>query len=235
MGAVQDAAQRGGLLGLSGTAPDVSVSGYTFAGGLGWLTRPHGMASAHLHGVQYVDASGQLRHAAQDAAEPIDREALWAFRGGAPVGIATSLEFGLVPVADLAAGFIMWPADDAEAVISAWAGALASLSTTVTSTIAMLGLPPDGPFPEELHGKPVVHLSYASPAGEAELAALREVLRTAAEPAVDTTGPCDAKRLATVHLDPPVAVPAAGVGRGRRRACPHHPRRRPSRAGRRWR
>ena len=59
----------------------------------------------------------------------------------------------------------------------------------------------------------MVHLSYASTAGEQGLASLRDAMRAVAEPAIDTTGPSDAATLSGIHLDPPVAVPARGMGR----------------------
>jgi hypothetical protein len=83
---------------------------------------------------------------------------------------------------------------------------------TLTSTLSLLGIPPEGPFPDVLKGTPAVHLSYASTAGEPGLAALRDALRAVAEPTVDTTGPADAARLATIHLDPPGGIPARGMG-----------------------
>ncbi|MGA8250078.1 MAG: FAD-binding protein [Mycobacterium sp.] len=88
-------AQRHGLLGLAGTSPTVAVAGYTFGGGVGWLTRPHGMASSALLAVEYIDGEGRFRRAAEDAPDPVDREALWAFRGGGGIGLATALSFEL--------------------------------------------------------------------------------------------------------------------------------------------
>src|SRR5699024_2861442 len=97
---VQRVAEPHGLLGLSGTSGTVGVSGYTFAGGVGWLVRPHGLAAGSLRTVDYVDSAGRLRRAGDDADEQLDREAIWAFRGGAPVGVATSLEIELQPHGD---------------------------------------------------------------------------------------------------------------------------------------
>src|SRR5450755_2450300 len=108
---VNAAAQRYGLLGLAGSAPDVGVSGYTFGGGVGWLARSDGMASAALRAVDYVDGRGTVRRAAEDASDPADRDALWAFRGGGGVGVAARLEFGLAQVEDLWAGYLLWPVE----------------------------------------------------------------------------------------------------------------------------
>ncbi|MEU7856922.1 FAD-binding protein [Nonomuraea sp. NPDC049141] len=49
--AVNAAAEQHGLLGLAGSAPSVSVSGYTFGGGIGWLVRRDGLASGALRAV----------------------------------------------------------------------------------------------------------------------------------------------------------------------------------------
>jgi FAD/FMN-containing dehydrogenase len=212
-GPVQEAAEKYGLLSLAGTSPLVGVSGYTFGGGVGWLTRPHGLASAALRSVEFVDGEGVVREATEDAEREEDREALWAFRGGQPVGIATSLQFDLAPVPDLYAGYLLWPAADARAVVPAWAAALDALPSSVTSTMALLQLPPDDNFPPELRNSPAVHLSFASTTGADACSPLLDAVRAAAAPAVDTAGPSGAERLAGIHLDPPPGQPSRGVGR----------------------
>jgi FAD/FMN-containing dehydrogenase len=209
---LQQRAEASGLLGLGGTSPTVGVAGYTFAGGVGWLARPHGLAAGSLRAVSYVDGAGNLRRAADDSPDPADREALWAFRGGAPTGIAAELEFALFPVSDLWAGYLLWPAAQVSDLLAAWSGVLSAIPDAVTSTMSLLHLPPAGPFPEELLDTTVVHLSYASTSGEAALAPMRDALRRVAEPVVDTTGPANVDRLARIHLDPPAGVPARGTG-----------------------
>jgi FAD/FMN-containing dehydrogenase len=210
---VQEAAFTHGLLGLSGTSPTVGVSGYIFGGGVGWFVRKYGLASAALHAVEYVDGAGQLRRAAEDSTDPIDRKALWAFRGGAPVGIATSIEIALFRTPDLWTGSLLWPPGDLSPVATAWTAAIEAVSDSVTSSLSLLKLPPEGPFPDELLGNAVVHLSYASPDGKADLDVMRNAVHGAASPVVDTTGPGDVQSLSAIHLDPPNAVPARGTGR----------------------
>lgn len=211
--AVQAAAAPHGLLGLSGTSPTVAVGGYTFSGGVSWFIRKHGLASAALRSVEYVDGAGRVRLAAENAPESVDREALWAFRGGAPVGIATSIEVALFAVPELWTGSLLWPADAMPVVAAAWAAATATVSPSVTSSLSLLHLPPEGPFPDELLGTAVVHLSYASPDGGAHLEPMHEAVCAAAATVVDTTAAGDIASLAQIHLDPPVAVPARGTGR----------------------
>jgi FAD/FMN-containing dehydrogenase len=214
---VQAQAETDGLLALSGTSPTVGVSGYTFNGGVGWLARPFGLASASLRTVEYVDGVGRVHRVGDNSADggddEVEREALWAFRGGAPVGLATELEFDLFPVTELWAGYLLWPAEHLAGLAAAWIAALPQAPDTLTSTLSLLQLPPEGPFPETLLNTTVVHLSYASTGGEQGLASLRAAMRAVAKPAIDTTGPSDAATLSGIHLDPPVAVPARGLGR----------------------
>jgi len=209
-GPIQREASRYGLLGLAGTSPSVGVAGYTFGGGLGWFTRRHGLASGHLRAVRYVDGEGRIRTAADQAPDPLDREAIWAFRGGAPVGIAVELDLDLIRPGPMWAGHLLWPADVAEDLIGTWARSLPELPETVTSTMAMLRLPPSGPFPSELLGTPAVHLSYAATGDQGPMLRLRDRLLAVAPPAADSTGPADAERLGQIHLDPPSPVAARG-------------------------
>ncbi|PRZ41181.1 FAD/FMN-containing dehydrogenase [Antricoccus suffuscus] len=212
-GEINPRVEKFGLLGLLGSSPSVAIGGYTFGGGFGWLTRPHGAASAALRSVEYVDGTGRVRLASDDAVDAVDRDAVWAFRGGGGVGIATRLDFDLKPAPDLYAGYFLWPIDDLEAVTTAWAAAQALVGEAVGTSISVLHTPPGPPFPDDLQGVPVVHLAVASSHGEDEARPLLNAVREAAAPVVDTWGPADAAKLATIHLDPPAAVPALGDAR----------------------
>ena len=211
--AVNAAAEVHGLLGPAGSAPSVSVSGYTFGGGIGWLVRRDGLASGALRAVHYVDGVGRLRTAADDAPDALDREAIWAFRGAGGVGIAHTLEFDLFPAPDLHAGALLWSADALPDLVAAWAGAVGTLGRSVSSSIGVLHVPPLPGFPAELQGRVAVHLAIADPDGPAAAAPLLDALRAAARPVADSWGPTDAAGLARIHLDPPVATPAIGDAR----------------------
>ena len=211
--AVNAAAEQHGLLGLAGSAPSVAVSGYTFGGGIGWLVRRDGLASGSLRAVHYVDGHGQLRTATDDAADAVDREAMWTFRGAGGVGLAHTLELDLVPAPDLHAGAVLWPADALPALLEAWSATVAGLGPGVSSSLSVLHVPPLPPFPDELRGTVVVHLAIAAPDGPAAAEPLLAAMRGAARPVVDDWGPKDAAGLARIHLDPPTATPAIGDAR----------------------
>jgi hypothetical protein len=211
--AVNAAAERHGLLGLAGSAPSVSVSGYTFGGGIGWLVRRDGLASGALRAVHYVDGSGRSRTAADDAADDVDREAMWAFRGAGGVGIAHTLEFDLVPATDLHAGALLWRADALPELTAAWSRTIGTLGGTVSSSLSLLHVPPLPLFPQELQGKVAVHLAIADPDGHVAAAPLLNAMRGAAVPVSDSWGPTDAAGLARIHLDPRTATSAIGDAR----------------------
>lgn len=195
-----------GLAGLAGTAPTVGIAGYTFNGGWGWLTRPHGLASARLRAVDYVDAEGTQRRVE-------DGEALWVYRGGGGIGIATALEFGLVPIPRVIAGFRLWPLEQMADVIRAWAAALPKMPAAITTNVSLLKTAPPAPgIPDELQGEPVCYLGLCATEGEA-LRGFDEMLEgRVPAPIVDTVGEMDLTELSSIHLDPPDAVPAHGDG-----------------------
>lgn len=212
-GAVDAEAAAVGLLGRAGSSPTVGVAGFTFGAGAGWLTRPWGLASGALTAVEYVDGSGILRRASDDAEEQIDRDVLWACRGGGGVGVAVALEFTLVPVDDLWAGYLIWPIDALDPVVTAWARSLPDSGPALATSLAILSAPPIPQIPDRLHGSQVVHLSLASSAGPGDAEALFAALAGGPDPAADTWGRADVERLGQIHLDPPGDVPGLGVAR----------------------
>ncbi|WP_408587418.1 FAD-binding oxidoreductase [Prescottella soli] len=213
--AVNAVAERDGLLGLAGSSTTVAVAGYTFGGGVGFLTRPYGLASSALLAVDYVDGHGQIRRAAEDAVDAVDREALWAFRGGGGVGLAIALTVELVAPQHLWAGYRLWSIDALVPVVDAWVSALGQIGDALSTSISVLHTPPGAPtFPLALQGVPTVHLAFASPQGPDTAIPLLRALSIAPAPVVDSSwAPADAARLAQIHLDPPNPIPALGIGR----------------------
>jgi FAD binding domain len=212
-GAINGAAEKSSLLGRAGSAPDVGVSGYTFGGGAGWLIRPYGLAAGALIAVDFVDGTGRIRRAADDATDEGDRNALWAYRGGGGVGVAVSLEFELVPIDDLWAGSMLWPVQALDAVVSAWTRTIPQVGTRLATSIGVLRVPPGPPIPGTQPGQQVVHLAMASSTGLRDAQPLRDALADLPAPLVDTWGPADAAKLSAIHMDPPVAVPSLGMAR----------------------
>ncbi|MEU1728576.1 FAD-binding oxidoreductase [Nonomuraea sp. NPDC005692] len=95
-----------GLTGLSGSAPGVSVTGYTLGGGVGWFSRKHGLAADSVRAIDIVDADGQPNRVTAES----DPDLFWALRGGGgDYAMVTALELDLHPAPALYGGRVIWP------------------------------------------------------------------------------------------------------------------------------
>jgi FAD/FMN-containing dehydrogenase len=176
-----------GLRGLAtsfGDAGSVGLGGITLAGGVGFLSRKHGMTIDHLLGAEVVTADGTALQVDADNHPDL----FWAIRGGGGnVGVVTRLRFRLHDVSAFTGGFLVLPAS-AE-VIDGFVAA-AEAAPDELSTIANVMPAPPLPFvPPEHHGKLVVvaMLGWAgdADAGERALAPFRAL----AEPLADLVRP----------------------------------------------
>ncbi|GAA2213841.1 FAD-binding oxidoreductase [Nonomuraea monospora] len=105
-GQVLAAAGPLGLTGLAGSAPGVSVTGYTLGGGIGWFSRKHGFASGSVRAIDLVDADGEPRRVTAES----DPDLFWALRGGGgDFALVTALELDLYPAPSLYGGRVIWP------------------------------------------------------------------------------------------------------------------------------
>jgi FAD/FMN-containing dehydrogenase len=100
-----------GLAPLSGSSPDVGVTGYTLGGGLGWLARKHGLAADSVRKARAVTADGRMVTA--------DADLFWALKGGgASFAVVTGLEFTLYPIGPVYAGIMVFTRDRAAETLS---------------------------------------------------------------------------------------------------------------------
>jgi FAD/FMN-containing dehydrogenase len=206
---VAAAAAPHGLAGLSGSARDVGVVGYTLGGGHGWLARKHGIASNKVLAVDLVTAGGEHVRADEDQ----NPDLFWALRGGGgSFGVVTALEFELVPLPEVYGGMVAWPAERAREVMQAYREWAAGLPDEMSAWARLLHLPPLPDVPEPLRGRPIVDVTtvYAGPAGEGE--ALMRPLAELGDPLIDGRRPMGAADLGTLNGDPPQPVPGAGAG-----------------------
>jgi FAD/FMN-containing dehydrogenase len=146
-----EAAAEFGLAGLCGSSSDVGVVGYTLGGGMGSLGRKHGFAADHVTAVEIVTADGRLHRICAES-EP---ELFWAVRGGkGNVGIVTALEMELVPVSSLFGGGIFFAGDDAPALLHRFRQWAPMLPEEVSTSIAILRMPPLDVVPSSTCGSP---------------------------------------------------------------------------------
>ncbi|HEX8051247.1 MAG TPA: hypothetical protein VF504_07230, partial [Solirubrobacterales bacterium] len=125
-------------------------------------------------------------------------------------GIVTALQLDLVPVAEVYAGALLFPAEVGAEGLRAYRDWAAGVSEDVTSDVRFLR-PPDIPdVPEPLRGKALLVIDAACigdrEAGEAVIAPLREI----GEPIMDSFGQIPAAGLCKVHMDPEQPVPGLG-------------------------
>ncbi len=204
---LSEAAQARGLSSMPGSAPDVGVIGYTLGGGLSWLGRRYGFACNRVRAIELVSADGEARTV--DAEN--DPDLFWALRGGGGgYAIVTALHLDLVPIGDIYAGALLFPAAvgaDAVRLYRDWA---AGVSDDVTSIVRFLRPPPVPDVPEELRNVPLLTIDAAclgdQASGEATIAPLLEI----GEPIMSTFGQIPAEGLCRIHMDPEQPVPGLG-------------------------
>lgn len=106
--------QAFGLATTGGLVSTTGVAGLTLGGGLGWLMGNHGLACDNLISVDVVTADGQFLTASNSKHQDL----FWGLRGGGGnLGIATSFEFQLHPVAPMLGGILIHPLDKAAETI----------------------------------------------------------------------------------------------------------------------
>jgi len=186
LGELDRRAQAFGLACPTGHVSHTGVGGLTLGGGVGRLTRRHGLTLDNLLGVELVTAEGG-RERADVGTEP---ELFWGLRGAGPnFGIATSFELALHPVGpEVLAGIAVYPIERAREVAAAFTAAMAAAPDEVTAGMGWFVAPPGPPFPPAVAGRPVVvvNATHAGPlpGADRDLAPLR-----ALGPALDTFAP----------------------------------------------
>jgi len=204
------AASEHRLSALPGSSPDVGAVGYTLGGGMSWLARAHGFACNHVRAIELVSADGEPRTV--DAEN--DSDLFWALRGGGGgYAIVTALQLDLLPIADLYAGALVFPAAVGGEAVRTYRDWAASLPDEVTSIVRFVTPPPIPDVPEPIRGVPLLTIGAAcigdQASGEATIAPLRASL---GETIMDTFEQMPAAGLSHIHMDPENPVPGIGEG-----------------------
>lgn len=157
-----------------GDTGSVGIGGITLGGGIGYLTRKHGLTIDSLLAAEIVTADGQCLQIDADHHPDL----FWAIRGGGGnFGVATRFKFQLHPVDTVVGGMLILPATP-ETVAAFIAEAEAAPEEL--STIANIMPAPPMPFlPADKHGQLVIFaiLVHATggEAGERAVAPFRAI------------------------------------------------------------
>ncbi|MGY1602580.1 FAD-binding oxidoreductase [Geodermatophilus sp. SYSU D00815] len=141
-GRFNDAAAAVGLATTGGIISTTGIGGLTLGGGVGYLSRAHGLSCDNLLAARVVTAAGDL----VTAGEEEDPELFWALRGGGGnFGVVTDFTYRVHPIPEnVLVGIMFFEMDDGPAVFRFFDDTLAEA-------------------PREYGGYPAVHLAAPLP------------------------------------------------------------------------
>jgi FAD/FMN-containing dehydrogenase len=178
---VDAATNAHGLAVPMGILASTGVGGLTLGGGLGYLSRKHGLSIDSLLSVEMVLADGSVVTASADSHPDL----FWAVRGGGGnYGVVTSFEFRAQPVSTVVAGPMLWPLERSEEILRAFDEHMCAAPEELGGFFAFLTVPPGPPFPEELHMRKMCGIVWCWSGAPEDAAAALAPMR-ALEPVLD--------------------------------------------------
>ncbi len=138
----------------------------------------------------------------------------WALRGGGgSFGVVTALEFDLLPLPEIFAGALLFPAEQASEVLQGWREWTARVPEEMTSVGRLMNFPPIPEMPEPLRGKSfaVLEVIYCGDVSDGD--ELVAPLRKLGSAAMDTIQAQPPAGIAELHMDPPTPVPYTSESR----------------------
>ncbi len=202
-GEVDSATNEQGLATPSGIVSTTGVGGLTLGGGIGHLSRKHGLAIDNLLEADVVLASGERVRASADE----NPDLFWALRGGGGnFGVVTSFLFRLHEVGTVIGGPTFWPAELGAEVLSAYREFLPTAPRELNGFFVFTVVPPAPPFPEAIHLRNVCGVVWCHIGDEAGAAkAMAPLLEKLPEPLLHGVGamPHSALQRAFDGLYPP--------------------------------
>ena len=175
-----DLATTGGIISTTG------VAGLTLGGGIGYLTRGHGLACDNLIGADVVTADGRTVHASADE----NADLLWALKGGSGnFGVATALEFQLHPLSQIYGGPMFFELEHTRDILEWYRDFIVDAPEAFGGFPAFQIAPPLPFIPGARQGEPFIAFvaCWAGPLDEGEAIVGR--IKDVAPPVAEHVGP----------------------------------------------
>lgn len=174
------ATQEHGLAVTGGVISHTGIGGLTLGGGMGWLTRRHGLAIDNLVGAEVVLADGRIVRASHTE----HRDLFWALRGGGGnFGVVTRFDYQVHEVGPLVqVGMLFYGLDQVAEVLTLTRRLLHDLPLDLTMMISGVNAPPAPFVPEEHHFRPGLILTIVGFGSPEQHAARVDELRAAVPP-----------------------------------------------------
>ncbi len=185
-GEVDHATHPFGLATPSGFISTTGVGGLTLGGGIGYLSRAHGLTIDNLLGVDVVLADGSFVTASADE----QADLFWAVRGGGGnFGVVTSFLYQLHPISTVYGGPMMWPIEQGAEMMKFWRDFILKAPEDINGWLGFVTVPPAAPFPEQYHLKKMCAIvwCYTGPLEKAD--EVFKPIRDFKTPAIDFAGP----------------------------------------------
>ena len=159
LGHLDRATEAHGLAVPAGVVSGTGIAGLTLGGGIGWLTRAHGLTVDNLLEAEIVTATGEAIRASATEHDDL----FWALRGGGGnFGVVTSFVFGAVPLGpDVFAGTFIYRRERWADALRGWDAWGADVPDPMTSIATFVVPPPEF----ELGDDPIMVIAWlwASP------------------------------------------------------------------------
>ncbi|HEY8596509.1 MAG TPA: FAD-binding oxidoreductase [Devosiaceae bacterium] len=203
-GEVTLAVEKHGVIVGFGDSATVGVGGLTVGGGIGYLTRKHGLTIDSLLAVEIVTADGEIIVADADNHPDL----FWAVRGGGGnFGVVTRFRFRLHPLPAFTGGPLVLPATPE--VLAGFVAAAEAAPEELTAIVMVMPAPPMPFLPPQAIGQKVIigMMAFAGPAEDAARALAP--FRALAEPLADLVRPAP---YSSMYMpEDPNMVPAVSI------------------------
>jgi len=167
-----------------GVVSATGIAGLTLGGGVGWLTRAHGLTADNLIAAEVVTVSGDTVH----ASETENAELFWGLRGGGGnFGVVTAFTFRAHPLPERPfTGNFLYSRERWAQALAAYEEWTRDLPDELTSILTIL-VPPEG---MQLGADPLLMLGFAWASADTRRAEeIVDRMRRAAPPTIEAVEP----------------------------------------------